>query len=225
VNLLRVRHSYPTILLSLRWLPAHIHKRHRSNCYFCSLFHTGRVRTTLASTFDCLPHLSAARHHGLTCLGLEVRGLCSWSGTREYRASSRRVGQAMMSSVQCSANFAILSRCPLYLSQCSNCVGGRNFPLASLERVARRGSQREAEVHQDFLPSYGSRPFWTSRAKGSRATHRPLCLEHLGGTCASIPGHDGRPVGSLRRERQYRDRKASWRPVEETDRKERHGRS
>ena len=38
-----------------------------------------------------------------------------------------------------------------------------------------------------------------------------------GGTCASVPGHDGRPVGSLRLERQYRDRRASWRLVGKTE--------
>lgn len=53
----------------------------------------------------------------------------------------------------------------------------------------------------------------TERAKGSRATKRPLRCEHLGGTRASVPGHDGCPVGSLRLERQYRVWQASWRPV------------
>ena len=31
------------------------------------------------------------------------------------------------------------------------------------------------------------------------ATNRPLCREHLGGTCAPAGGRDGCPVGSLRR--------------------------
>ena len=90
------------------------------------------------------------------------------------------------------------------------------------ERVARRGRHQALSFFKDFLPSWTSRPSWTGRAKESGATKRPLRREHLGGTCASVPGHDGRPVGSLRRERQYRDRKASWRSVNLNQRKERH---
>ena len=74
------------------------------------------------------------------------------------------------------------------------------------------------------LGGFGARrPSWTGRAKGPGAAKRPLCHEHLGGTCASVPGHDGRPVGSVRLERQYRDRRASWRSVGTRSRKERHG--
>ena len=80
------------------------------------------------------------------------------------------------------------------------------WPLASPERVARRGSQWPGAAHRSSLPSWQSRPLRTGRAKGSRATERPLRREHLGGTCASVPGHDGRLVGSLRLERQYRGR-------------------
>ena len=43
------------------------------------------------------------RHHRLICPGLECRGLCSRSGTREYRATSRRTDQSMMSGVFSSA--------------------------------------------------------------------------------------------------------------------------
>ena len=73
------------------------------------------------------------------------------------------------------------------------------------------------------LPAIVSfRPSRTGRAKGPGATKRPLCREHLGGTRASVPGHDGRPVGSVRLERQYRDRRASWRSVGTRSRKECH---
>ena len=41
-------------------------------------------------------HRENASHHGLTGPGLEVRGSCSRSRTREYRATSRRAGQSMM---------------------------------------------------------------------------------------------------------------------------------
>ena len=63
-----------------------------------------------------------------------------------------------------------------------------------------------------FLQRYG-RAMRREAGAGSGATERPLRLEHLGGTSASVPGHDGRPVGSLRLERQYRDRRhrgGSW---------------
>ena len=52
-----------------------------------------------------------------------------------------------------------------------------------------------------------SMPEGTSRGIGSNQA--PLRLDHLGETGASAPGHDGRPAGSLRPERQHRDRKAS----------------
>ena len=98
-------------------------------------------------------------------------------------------------------------------------------PSASPERVARRGSRWTDAPCEGFLPPCESRPSRTGRAEGSGATKRPLRLEHLEGTRASVPGHDGRPVGSLRLERQYRDRKASWRPVDKTDPKECHGKT
>ena len=98
-------------------------------------------------------------------------------------------------------------------------------PSASPERAARRGGRWADAACEGFLPSCAFRPSRTGRAEGPGATERPLRLEHLGGTSASVPGHDGRPVGSLRLERQYRDRKASWRPVVTTDRKECHGRT
>ena len=97
------------------------------------------------------------------------------------------------------------------------------WPLASPERGARRGSQWPGAVRQNFLPLWRSRPPRTGRAKGSGATKDTLRRERLGRTCASIPGRDGRPVGRLRLERQYRDRQASWRPVGTRTRRESHG--
>ena len=128
---------------------------------------------------------------------------------------------------------------PLYLSSCFSrfevkrllghfqdlCHSSAGCPLASPERVARRGSQWTGSARRRVLPFCGFRPFRTGRAKGSGATERPLRFEHLGGTSASVPGHDGCPVGSLRLERQYRDRKASWRLVGTKHSKECHGRS
>ena len=134
-------------------------------------------------------------------------------------------------------NFILIR--PLYLSSCFSrfgvtrllghfqdfCHSSAGCPLASPERVARRGSQWAGSARRRVLPFCGFRPFRTGRAKGSGATERPLRLEHLGGTSASVPGHDGRPVGSLHLERQYRDRRASWRPVGTTDLKECRGRT
>jgi len=39
------------------------------------------------------------------------------------------------------------------------------------------------------------------------------CHEHLGRTCARQNGRDGRPVGGLRLERQYRDDRRRGRPT------------
>ena len=97
--------------------------------------------------------------------------------------------------------------------------------VVTAERGARRGRHQTRSALQDFLPSLTSRPLWTGRAKGSGVTKHPLRRERLGGTRAPVPGHDGCPVGSLRRERQHRDRQASWRPMNPNRRKERHGRS
>ena len=66
-------------------------------------------------------------------------------------------------------------------------------PSASPERVARRGRRWADATCAGSLPSWVSRPLWTGRAKGSGATNCPLRHEHLGGTCASVPGHDGHP--------------------------------
>ena len=127
----------------------------------------------------------------------------------------------------------------LYLSSCFSrfevkrllghfqdlCHSSAGYPLASPERVARRGSQWTGSARRRVLPFCGFRPFRTGRAKGSGATERPLRFEHLGGTSASVPGHDGCPVGSLPLERQYRDRKASWRLEGTKHSKECHGSS
>ena len=61
--------------------------------------------------------------------------------------------------------------------------------------------------------------------QGIGSNRAPPALRAPGGTSASVPGHDGCPVGSLRLERQYRDRKASWRLVGTKHSKECHGRS
>lgn len=50
---------------------------------------------------------------------------------------------------------------------------------------------------------------WRDRASLPRAIHCPLCFEHLGGTRASAGWPRCKSRGELRRERQYRERRAS----------------
>ena len=85
---------------------------------------------------------------------------------------------------------------------------------------AHRLPRNAGGMRGDLLPC-GSAPLPpTDRAKQSSATHGLLRREPLGGTWASVSGHEDPPVGRWRLEPPDRDRKASGRPVGTTDRKE-----
>ncbi len=155
---------------------------------------------------------SLQRHHGrgepwhqdghCTDPGITFKPTCSRGSRKGSDCRARDIGTSRRFSSSCVSGAFSLCHSQALSRDCVT-----RLP-ASPERVARRRSREPGAVRRSSLPSCGFRPLRTERARGPGATEFPRRRERLKRTCAPVPGHDGRPVGSLCLERQHRDRQA-----------------
>ena len=99
-------------------------------------------------------------------------------GARDTVARTLSLGVRPLHLSSCFSRFEVKRLLGHFQDLCHSSAG---CPLASPERVARRGSQWTGSARRRVLPFCGFRPFRTGRANGSEATGRPLRFEHLGG--------------------------------------------